>query len=628
MLMHHDMETFRDNEGFCDLGDYAAVGEGRTVALLAPDGSVDWWCVPDLDSPPLFDRLLDSGHGGYFQITPDEPYRMTRHYRENSNVLETLYETASGRIKITESINSTLAGPLPWNELARRIEGLEGRVPVSLRLKIGTAADTRRPWAHHTSQGTVWNVGALLLMLRASEEIRHHADCDDEGTRAVFTVAAGDRYLAALLVTKDEPLAVPCLERIDERIDTSDLAWRSWVGGLCYEGKYQDAVRRSALALKFLWYSPTGALAAAATLGLPEGEGNDKNYDYRYAWVRDSCMIIKSFIYIGALEDCKAAFSWLAAALNANGGELRTCFRLDGTSVPEERFVPVQGYRGAQPVRLGNNAADQLQLCNYGDVLDTAARFTEAGHVLDLHTSRLLGHLANRCADTWLQKDCGIWELPEMQHYTQSKMACWVALNQAVRLADGGYIEPTWVKRWERERDRIRDWIETHCWSDERQAYTFWPGTTRLDASVALMHQYGKQVSESRMLSTLDALREELGADNMMIYRYSDVQKEENTFIACAFWMAEALAVLGRHDEGEHAMQVVLETLSQGKNAGIMSEMYNVHKQKCCGNMPQGLSHLSVICASHTVSAACMGGDDSQPGAIRVGCLANGKDHD
>jgi GH15 family glucan-1,4-alpha-glucosidase len=627
MLKHHDMDEFRDSEGFCDLGDYTAVGEGRTVALIAPDGSVDWWCVPDLDSPPLFDRLLDGGHGGYFQIIPDEPYQMTRHYRENSNVLETLYETAGGRIKVTESVNSTLAGPLPWNELARRIEGLEGSVPVSLRLQIGTAAETRRPWAHHTSQGTVWNVGKLLMMLRATDTINHVATCDDEGMQAAFTVAAGERYLAALLVTEDQPLAVPSLERIDERIETSDLAWRSWVGGLCYEGKYQENVRRSALALKFLWYSPTGALAAAATMGLPEGEGNDKNYDYRYAWVRDSCMIIKSFIYIGALEDCKAAFSWLAAALNANGGELRTCFRLDGTKVPEERFVPVQGYRGAQPVRLGNNAADQLQLCNYGDVLDTAARFTEAGHVLDLNTARLLTHLANRCADTWLQKDSGIWELPEMQHYTQSKMACWVALNQAVRLANGGYIEPTWRKRWERERDRIRDWIETHCWSEERQAYTFWPGTPRLDASVALMHQYGRQISEARMLSTLEALREELGTDDMMIYRYSDVQKEENTFIACALWMAEALAVLGRQEEGEHAMQVVLETLSQGKNAGIMSEMYNVRKKKCCGNMPQGLSHLSVICASHTISAVSQNPSGTDPESFWLGCLANGKNY-
>lgn len=265
-------------------------------------------------------------------------------------------------------------------------------------------------------------------------------------------------------------------------------------------------------------------------------------------------------------------------------------------------MIPVQGYRGEQPVRRGNNAASQLQLSNYGDVLDTAVLFTKAGHVLDLETSRLLGQLANHCADTWRQKDSGIWELPELQHYTQSKMACWMALNQAVALAECKHIEPTWVGRWERERDRIRDWIETHCWSEERQSYTFWAGSKGLDASVALMHQYGQEVSPKRMLSTLKAIRDELGAGPEMIYRYTGVDKEENTFIACAFWMASALATLGRQEEGEATLKSLLETLSGGKSAGIMGEMYNVHQHKCCGNLPQGLSHLTVICAAHLVS--------------------------
>ncbi len=591
----------RDSGGFCDLGDYAAIGEGRTVSMLAPDGSADWWCVPHLDSPPLFDRLLDAEKGGYFQIVPDEPYRMSRQYRENSNVLETIYETANGRIKVTESINSTLAGRLPWNEFARRIEGLAGTVNVALHLRIGTAANTRMPWSHDTEQGTTWHVGELMLMLRVRDEVRF-SSCRDDGADATFAVKVGERHLAALLVTENKPLAVPSLERIDKHIETSDIAWKDWVDNLRYEGKYKAHVLRSALALKFLWYSPSGALAAAATTSLPEGIGSGKNYDYRFAWVRDACMIIKSFLYTGALDDCQAAFSWLADALNANGGEMRTCFKLDGGTVPEEKMIQVQGYRGEQPVRMGNNAATQLQLSNYGDLIDTAVLFIEAGHVLDLETSRLLGQLANHCADTWRQVDSGIWELPESQHYTQSKMACWLALNQAVKLTNGKHIEPTWMGRWERERDRIRDWIETECWSEERQSYTFWAGSEGLDASVALMHQYGKEVSPPRMLSTLRAIQQELGTDSKMIYRYSGVEKEENTFIACAFWMASALATLGEQQEAESTLETLLETLSGGKSAGIMGEMYNVHTQKCVGNMPQGLSHLTVICAAHLVS--------------------------
>ncbi|MEG3135944.1 glycoside hydrolase family 15 protein [Rouxiella sp. T17] len=591
----------RDSHGFCDTGDYAVVGEGRTVTLLAPDGSADWWCVPHLDSPPLFDRLLDAEKGGYFQLVPSEPYRMTRQYLENSNVLETIYETAKGKIRVTESVNSTLAGRLPWNELARRIEGLEGSVTVNLKLRVGTAGDTRMPWLHDSAHGVVWHVGKLHLMLRLNEEIEL-SSCCDEGAEATFTVKADERYIAALLVTENKPLAVPSLDRIDKHIDTSDMAWKGWVESLSYDGKYKEHVLRSALALKFLWYSPTGALAAAATTSLPEGTGSGKNYDYRYAWVRDACMIIKSFLYTGALDDCQAAFSWLTEALSANGCEMKTCFRLDGTAVPEETMIPVQGYRGEQPVRRGNNAAEQLQLSNYGDLLDTAVLFTEAGHVLDLETSRLLGQLTNHCADIWRQKDSGIWELPELQHYTQSKMACWMALNQAVKLTDGKHIEPTWVGRWERERDRIRDWIETNCWSEARQSYTFWAGSEKLDASIALMHMYGEEVSPKRMLSTLKAIREELGAEPNMIYRYSDVDKEENTFIACAFWMASALATLGHEEEGDAMLQSLLETLSGGKSAGIMGEMYNVRQKKCCGNLPQGLSHLTVICAAHLVS--------------------------
>lgn len=591
----------RDSDGFCDLGDYAAVGEGRTVSMLSPDGSADWWCVPHLDSPPLFDRLLDAEKGGYFQLVPDEPYRMSRHYRENSNVLETIYETANGRIKVTESINSTFAGRLPWNEFARRIEGLEGAVNVALHLRLGSAAETRTPWSHESQHGNTWHVGKLMLMLRTSDGIEF-SSCRDDGADATFTVRADDRLITALLVTENKPLAVPSLERIDKHIDTSDLAWKDWVDSLSYQGKYKEHVLRSALALKFLWYSPTGALAAAATTSLPEGIGSGKNYDYRFAWVRDACMIIKSFLYTGALDDCQAAFSWLADALNANGGEMVTCFKLDGGTVPDEKMIPVQGYRGEQPIRMGNNAATQLQLSNYGDLIDTAVLFVDAGHVLDLETSRLIGQLANHCADRWRQPDSGIWELPELQQYTQSKMACWLALNQAVNLAQRKHIEPTWVGRWERERDRIRDWIETHCWSEERQSYTLWAGSQGLDASVALMHQYGKEVSPSRMLKTLRAIQNELGTESKMIYRYSKVDQEENTFIACAFWMASALATLGEQDEAEATLETLLNTLSGGKNAGIIGEMYNVHTQKCVGNMPQGLSHLTVICAAHLVS--------------------------
>ena len=313
-------------------------------------------------------------------------------------------------VRVTESLNSTFAGRLPWCELARRIECPEGEVELQLTFSPGTAACTRAPWIASSRLGDVVHIGDLMAMLRTPDDMVFTLK-DDKRIEGKITLREGDRTLIALLVSQKEPLAVPSMESIDERIDNSDHAWRHWTGNLTYEGKYQPHVHRSALALKFLLYSPTGALAAAPTTSLPEGIGGEKNYDYRYAWIRDACLIIRAFAFIGALAECKAAFSWLTNTILRHEGSLRACYTLDGDIVPDETFLPLEGYMGSQPVRLGNNAQSQQQLSMYGDMLETAFLFVNAGHVLDLATSRLLAQLANECADFWRQDDSGIWEL-------------------------------------------------------------------------------------------------------------------------------------------------------------------------------------------------------------------------
>ncbi len=591
----------REN-GFARLGDYAAIGEGRSVALIAPDGAIDWWCAPNLDSPPLFDRLLDPKIGGFFQIEPLTAYRTERAYRPDSNVLETRFITQEGSVLITESINSTLAGRLPWSELARRITGIDGEVELSLTLRFGTVAETRSPWRDNTEQGDVYHLADLMAMLRISDDWRI-IERGDGTIRATLGTRPASHSLVALLVTEREPLAVPDLQAIDARIETSHTAWRDWTQSLSYAGRYADHVRRSALSLKFLWYSPTGALAAAATTSLPEGIGGEKNYDYRYAWVRDACLIIKSFVFLGALEDCKAAFSWLSKTIIRHGTRLRACYTLEGEEVPAERYPPLRGYQHSLPVRIGNNARDQVQLSMYGDMLATAELFIRAGHILDLETSRMLGELANYCADQWRQKDSGIWELPEEQHYTHSKMACWLALDCAVSLAKAKHIEPTWVQRWERERDRISEWIELYCWCEETQAYLFYPHAEgKLDAALALVHHYGNTVNPDRMRATYDAIRQELGHGGAMIYRYSGAEQEESTFIACSFWLVEALAAMGEMRQAESAMEEILDKLCQRGNVETFNEMFDVRSGEWRGNMPQGLSHLALICAAQALS--------------------------
>jgi len=602
MMNNQILQSPMREKGFARLGDYAAIGEGRSVALIAPDGAIDWWCAPNLDSAPLFDRLLDPEIGGFFQIVPAAPFRTERAYRADSNVLETTFITAEGSVLLTESLNSTLAGRLPWSELARRVEGVEGHVELTLTLRFGTLAETCSPWRDCTEQGDVYHIADLMAMLRTSDAWQV-TERGDERITATLKTSPGSHALVALLVTEREPLAVPDLSAIDTRIETSHTAWCDWTRSLSYQGRYEQHVRRSALSLKFLWYSPTGALAAAATTSLPEGIGGEKNYDYRYAWVRDACLIIKSFVFLGALEDCKAAFSWLSKTIIRHGTALRACYTLEGDEVPAESYPPLRGYHHSQPVRIGNNARDQLQLSMYGDMLATADLFIQAGHILDLSTSRMLGELANHCADSWRQQDCGIWELPDQHHYTHSKMACWLALDRAVALAEAKHIEPTWLERWQRERDRISEWVEAHCWSEARQAYLFYPDSEdKLDAALALMHRYGNQVNPERMRATYRAIRQDLGHNSAMVYRYSGVEQEESTFIACSFWLVEALAALGDIPQAEQAMEEILDKLCQRGNVETFNEMFDVRTDEWRGNMPQGLSHLALICAAQSLT--------------------------
>ncbi|WP_313667066.1 glycoside hydrolase family 15 protein [Atlantibacter sp.] len=594
---HHQQRI----NGYAGLGDYAAIGDGRSVALIAPDGAIDWWCAPNMDSPALFDRILDAKKGGYFQIAPEGEYRTERRYRDNSNVLETCFTTATGEVRITESLNSTFAGRLPWCELARRVEGVKGNVTLKLCFVPGTASCTRAAWIAPSRLGDVLHIGDLMAMLRTPDDMECSIK-DDQMIEGTFCVSEGERTLVALLVSQKEPLAVPSMESIDERIENSDHAWRHWTESLTYQGEFKTHVNRSALALKFLLYSPTGALAAAPTTSLPEGIGGIKNYDYRYAWIRDACLIIRAFAFIGALAECKAAFSWLTATILRHEGALRACYTLDGDIVPDEKFLPLEGYMGSQPVRLGNNAQSQQQLSMYGDMLETAFLFVNAGHVLDLTTSRLLAKLANECADLWRQDDSGIWELHERRHYTHSKIACWITLDIAIRLAEEGHIETTWQHRWEREKTRISDWVETHCWSEEKQAYTFYAGTDKLDAALGLVWYYGLKINPDRMKSTYDAMVKELGHGTPMLYRYSDVEREESTFVACSFWLVEAWARLGDRQKAREYMNQILETLCHKGNVETFNEMFDVRTGEWRGNVPQGLSHLALICAADGIA--------------------------
>ncbi|WP_409457351.1 glycoside hydrolase family 15 protein [Rhizobium sp.] len=570
--------------GYLPLENYGAIGEGRSVALSGADGSLDWWCVPNMDSPPLFDRLLNAEDGGFFAIQPDQPFTVARHYRQSSNVLETVFTTDSGEAVLTESINSGTAGRLPWAELARRVEGKSGIVSFMFQMVLGRRGNTVSPYCSSVGHQCVFHIENVLGLILHSAGV----DCtlSDEGAQGSFSVSAGERQTIAIVAGEDEPLVVPTIEEIDNRIDISDQEWRTWAKSIDYDGHDRDAFVRSALALKLLLYSPSGAIAAASTTSLPEQIGGSKNYDYRYAWVRDAGYTIKAFLTAGAEAEAKAAFSWLLRQLKHHGP--RVCYTLDGDRVAGVTEIDAPGYKDSSPVVIGNLATEQHQHGIYGDIFETAACFVEGGNILDPSSAELLAHLADQCADRWRMRDAGIWELPSDEHYTMSKVSCWQALARAVELADQGQLPTTCRDRWMRERDRIKAWIEANCWSEQKRAFVMFPGSDKLDASLALAVRFGFDGND-RLKSTLDAIDQELGRGPFH-YRYTGAEKEEGCFLACSFWMIEAHAILGneharrRFDDLNAALQ---------KGVGIFSEMIDPVTGAFLGNLPQGLTHLA-----------------------------------
>ena len=590
-MLHHLVPE--RTHGFLPLEHYAAIGDGRSVALIGADGSIDWWCAPEMDSPPLFNRMHDSD-GGRFSITPAEPFEIERQYRENSNVLETIFITEKGRARVTESLNSGVSGRLPWCELARRIEGLSGSVEFQIRLNPICAQEEVNRADHPNAK--IRYIGGLTTTFCHDDRVQVTLD-SDELTEVTYVAREGERTCVALLVADRAPLAIPRLSDIDARIDLSDEEWRRWAAQLTYDGPFADDLIRCALSLKFLLFSETGAIAAAATAGLPERIGGDKNYDYRFAWVRDAAYTIKALLRAGALSEPIAAFGWLVRTIEADGPEPKVVYTLRGNEVPGEEVIQVPGYLGSSPVRRGNRAKQQIQLSCYGDFLETAWLFAKMGHVLDPAASRLLARLADQVVERWHLKDSGIWELEDQQHYTISKIGCWLALDRAVKLADEGHIESRRRDTWSGERDVVRNWIDEHCWSDEKQAYSFYAGTDRLDASLLLATRFGFD-RDDRLRMTRQAIEREL-AVGPLVYRYSGAALEEGTFVVCSCWLVEAYAFLGEVDRAEEKLGELLKPL--GNNFGILNEQIDPTTGAGLGNMPQGLSHLALLHAIFSI---------------------------
>jgi GH15 family glucan-1,4-alpha-glucosidase len=580
--------------GFAPIESYGIIGDGKSAALVARDGAIDWWAAPALDSPPLFAAVLDPADGGCFTLEPAVPYQATRRYLPGTNMLETTFSTRDGTVRVIDSLNQGPNGPLPWAELARDVRPEDGEVPMRWLVSAGTLFHRVRPWAR-VRDVPLLHAGDLMVALvteRAGDPRPGLGQFSGE-----FVARKGQDALLTLIAADRAPLVVSSAADVRRRREASEGAWRTWCGTVPYQGEDRELVLRSVLALKLLTYTPTGAMAAAATTSLPERIGGDRNYDYRYGWIRDTSFVLDSFIQLGLTQEVQGTLAWMLGAISATAPEIHPFYGLRGHALESENGLRLRGYRDSSPARDGNRAVGQPQWGCYGDLLECVwLAVDRAGAHLDPASADLLDRLGDRVCDIWTEPDCGIWELDERRHNTFSKVGCWVALDRLIRLASqAGQVSGRDVDRWQAEQAAIRDWIDQNCWCPAKQSYAGHAGSDELDASLLLMARSGfLDGNDPRFTQTIRAIRAELG-DGPLLYRFSGAREFEGAFVACSFWLIDALVRSGEADE---ARKLWRDLAGYASDLGLFAEEIDPATGAFLGNLPQGLSHLALLNAA------------------------------
>jgi GH15 family glucan-1,4-alpha-glucosidase len=425
------------------------------------------------------------------------------------------------------------------------------------------------------------------------------ARCGAAAVDGEFEAREGSRALLAVAAAHGEPLVFPARAEVDARLDATMAFWRGWSGTLTYEGAWRDAVVRSALTLKLLVFAPSGAIAAAATTSLPEQVGGDRNWDYRFSWLRDASFTLEALLQLGRHTEATSFFWWFMQATRLTHPRLHPLYRLDGGAHAPEQTLSLAGYRGSKPVRVGNAASAQLQLDTFGNLLDTAFGYATRGFHIDRDTGTELADLADFVCTAWREPDRGIWEVRmASQHFTHSKAMCWIALDRAIRLAEAGVLPTGRLARWREEAARVRAFIDAHCWSESKQTYVRFAGADEVDASLLLLAitRYAAP-TDPRLNSTIDAIRRDLG-HGPLVYRYlgaDGLRGAEGVFLCCSFWLVEALALVGRREEAAQLMEALL---ALANDVGLYAEEMHPETHEFLGNFPQGLVHLALISAA------------------------------
>jgi GH15 family glucan-1,4-alpha-glucosidase len=592
-------------DGYAPIRDYAVIGDGRTCALVALDGSIDWLCLPNVDSSSVFGALLDARGGGAFALAPEEPFEAERRYLPDSNVLETTFRTASGSVRVTDLMALTHRDHLaPLREVVRRVEGLSGSVRMRYRVepRFGYGRDRVRygrragiPFASagaHAVALSTWDAG--------------ECEVSDGCFAGAFETAEGSSALLVLASTHGQPAVLPERVGVERRVDRTLEFWPRWAGRAVYEGPWRDAVVRSALALKLCVFAPSGAVVAAPTSALPETLGGARNWDYRFTWVRDASWTLDALIELGYADEAHAFLWWLMHASRRTQPRLNVLYRVDGDShAPERELANLEGYRGSAPVRVGNGAIEQRQLDIYGALLSAIWLYARRGRPLDADTGKAVAEIADYVAEIWSEKDSGIWEVRSAPtHFVQSKAMCWVALDRAAKLAEQGLLPGKRAARWRQAAEAIRSFVNEQGWDAARGSYVRATDMRELDASLLTMPLLGWP-DEERSRGTVDAVRRELG-HGPYVYRYRGEDgvggtAEEGSFLTCSFWLVDALARTGRVDEAGSLMD---ELVGLANDVGLYSEEVDPRDGSFLGNFPQALTHLALVNAAVSIAGA------------------------
>ena len=587
------------------IGDYALIGDCHSAALVSRTGSIDWACFPRFDAASCFGRLLDWEKGGHCSITPTgHASKPERTYVDGTLVLATTFRTSHGECVLYDCFTMRRGGAhAPRRELLRIVEGVRGRVELRVHVAARFDYGEVRAWVRQHGPRHFSAIGASdALVIAGDADLAQDRNHDLE---AVFTTRPGERvrvwiHAADPAAIDPAPPEPPSSEDLDRRLDETLNWWGRWSSKGRLDGPDGPAALRSAIVLKALTNAPTGAVVAAPTTSLPEAIGEGRNWDYRYSWIRDAHITVRSLGELGLEAEADGFRRFVERSAAGSTDTLQIMYGVGGERrLTEYELGHLEGYRGSAPVRIGNGAATQLQLDVYGYLLDLTWRWHERGSSPDDDYWRFLLALVDAAAERWPEPDCGIWEMRGgPRHFVHSKAMCWVALDRGIRLAED-CMRKAPAKRWREARDAVRDAIEREGWDDERKTFVQSFGSKDLDAALLLLPSFGfVAYDDERMVGTTDAIRRELDGSGGLLRRYrgdDNLAGKEGMFVACTFWLAECLARQGRQTE---AREVFDRALSTGNDLGLLSEEYDPGTGELLGNFPQGLSHFSHIAAA------------------------------